>query len=341
MYMNKLLALGLVLLVATQTLAQQKPQYTQYTLNNYLLNPAITGIEDYADVKLGTRHQWSGLEGAPVSYYATFHMPIMKDMNPASKVQRSRVLPKEATTKKKPSTYRRIRPHHGLGAMAMATATGPLKRSSLNLSYAYHQPLSRTLRVAAGVAPGVTQYSLDPNQVRVINPNDPAIMDGRVNEAKFDLNMGLWLYSYNYYLGVAGTQLVPNKREYLTSGKAEDNSGKLQKHYFITGGYRLDVSPGLALIPSVMVKMAQPSPVSVDATLKAIYGDRIWAAASYRHNESVAAMAGINISYLLDLSYSYDVSTSPLGSSNTGSHEVVLGFKLRNTTRVLCPQWAW
>lgn len=337
--MNKLLALGFVLLMATQAMAQQKPQYTQYTLNNYLLNPAIAGIEDYADVKLGTRHQWSGLEGAPTSYYATFHMPIMKDVNPIARLRPGDV-PKELTTKK-PSTYRRIRPHHGLGAIAMTTATGPLKRSSFNVSYAYHQPLTRTLRVAAGVAPGLMQYSLDPNAVRVINPNDPAIYDGRVNELKFDLNMGLWLYSYDFYLGLAGAQLVPGKRERQSMDLSTDNSGRLQKHYFLTGGFRMDVTPDLALIPSVMVKMAQPSPVSVDATLKAIYSDRIWAAVSYRHNESVAAMAGINISYLLDLSYSYDASVSALGPANAGSHEVVLGFKLRNASRVLCPQWAW
>jgi type IX secretion system PorP/SprF family membrane protein len=338
--MNKLLAFGFVLLMANQAMAQQKPQYTQYTLNNYLLNPAIAGIEDYADVKLGTRHQWSGLEGAPVSYYATFHTPIMKDVNPSARLQRPGAVPKEATTKK-PTTYRRIRPHHGLGAVAMTTATGPLKRSSFNLNYAYHQPLTRHLRLAAGVAPGLLQYSLDPAAVRVINKNDPAINDGRVNETKLDLNMGLWLYSYNFYMGLAGTQLVPSKREHLTTGSATDNSGRLQKHYFLTGGYRVDISPDLALIPSVMLKMAQPSPLSVDATLKAIYSDRLWAAVSYRHKESVAAMAGINISYLLDLSYSYDASVSALGPANAGGHEVVLGMKLRNTSKILCPQWAW
>lgn len=338
--MNKLLALGFVLLMANQAMAQQKPQYTQYTLNNYLLNPAIAGIEDYADVKLGSRHQWSGLEGAPVSYYATFHAPIMKDVTPATSSQRYGVVPKEASTKK-PTSYRRVRAHHGLGAIAMSTATGPLKRSSFNVNYAYHQPISRTLRLSAGVAPGLIQYNLDPSAVRVINKNDPAINDGRVNETKFDLNMGLWLYSYNFYLGLAGNQLVPGKREHLTSGTATDNSGRLQKHYFLTGGIRLDVSPDLALIPSVMVKMAQPSPLSVDATMKVMYGNRVWAAASYRHQESVAAMAGININYLLDLSYSYDMGVSALGPVNAGSHEVVLGFKLRNTSRVLCPQWAW
>ena len=35
-----------------QTQAQQKPHYTQYILNQYILNPALTGIENYTDIKV-------------------------------------------------------------------------------------------------------------------------------------------------------------------------------------------------------------------------------------------------------------------------------------------------
>ncbi|NDK55880.1 PorP/SprF family type IX secretion system membrane protein [Pontibacter fetidus] len=338
--MQRLLALGFVLLLAGQAMAQQKPQYTQYSTNNYLLNPAISGIEDYGDLKLGTRQQWSGLEGAPQTYYATFHMPINKDMSSSYRGSRVGTKAKEETTKK-PNRYKRIRPHHGIGAMASSTKTGPLKRGSFNMSYAYHQPLTRSLRVAAGVAPGMIQYSLDPGTVTTAQGNDPAVYDGRVNEIKFDLNMGIWLYSYNYYLGVSGAQLVPSKRKYINDGTPTDNDGRLQQHYFATAAYRLDMTPDLSIIPSVMVKMAQPSPVSFDVSAKVMYANRIWAGATYRHKESVAAMAGMNINHLFDLAYSYDASTSPLGQANAGSHEVVLGFKLRNTRKVLCPEWAW
>ncbi|WP_460880729.1 PorP/SprF family type IX secretion system membrane protein [Pontibacter rugosus] len=230
-----------------------------------------------------------------------------------------------------------------MGLMAMSTETGPLKRGSISASYAYHQPLTRKLRISAGIAPGLIQYSLDPGSVRLGNKTvaDPAIYDGRVNEMKFDLSMGLWLYSQNFYAGVAGAQLVPSKRKFVGDNTPDDKDGALQQHYFLTGGYRLDVSPYLALIPSVMVKLAQPSPASMDATVKALYANRLWAGVTYRHKESVAAMAGININPLLDLSYSYDASTSPLGQASAGSHEVVLGFKLRNTRKVICPEWAW
>lgn len=340
--MNKLLAFVTVLLLSGQVLAQQKPQYTQYTLNNYLLNPAISGIEDYADVKLGTRHQWSGLEGAPVTYYATIHTPINKDMSSSYSRSQSGGRPKEIS-RQSTNMYRRVRAHHGMGGMLMTTRTGPLKRSSASFSYAYHLPVSRTTRISAGVAPGIVQYSLDQNYVTTGNPTvaDPAITDGRVNELKFNLDMGLWLYSRDYYLGVAGAQLVPSKRQRINTGSAEYNYGELQQHYFVTGGYRLDVAHSLTVIPSFMVKMAEPSPTSIDVSVKALYSDRIWVGASYRHKESVSAMAGLNISPFMDLAYSYDANTSPLGVANAGSHEVVLGFKLRNARKVICPEWAW
>src|ERR1700712_2519845 len=57
---------------------QQQPQYTQYLINNYILNPALTGIENYTDVKISHRHQWVGLQDAPVTTYLTLHSPLGK-----------------------------------------------------------------------------------------------------------------------------------------------------------------------------------------------------------------------------------------------------------------------
>ena len=60
------------------TLAQQKPHYTQYVLNQYIVNPALTGIENYVDLKLSHRHQWVGIQDAPVTTYLSVHGPIGK-----------------------------------------------------------------------------------------------------------------------------------------------------------------------------------------------------------------------------------------------------------------------
>ena len=75
----KLLGTVLLLFLPALIWGQQKPQYTQYIINNYIVNPAFTGIENYIDIKMGHRQQWVGLKGAPVTTYITLHKPIWKD----------------------------------------------------------------------------------------------------------------------------------------------------------------------------------------------------------------------------------------------------------------------
>src|SRR5882757_2182802 len=78
--MKKLLLTIFIFIMAMQLVrAQQKPQYTQYVLNNLLINPAVTGIENYIDVKTGYRSQWTGLQGAPVTNYITINAPLGSD----------------------------------------------------------------------------------------------------------------------------------------------------------------------------------------------------------------------------------------------------------------------
>ena len=55
--MKKNLLTWSVFLLGLLASAQQRPHYTQYILNNYVLNPAISGIENYTDVKLSATDQ--------------------------------------------------------------------------------------------------------------------------------------------------------------------------------------------------------------------------------------------------------------------------------------------
>src|SRR5204863_9264443 len=76
--MKKVLLILLLLNSVCAAVAQQRPHYTQYILNNYILNPALSGIENYTDLKLSYRNQWTGIDGAPVTVYLSAHAPIGK-----------------------------------------------------------------------------------------------------------------------------------------------------------------------------------------------------------------------------------------------------------------------
>ena len=341
---------GVVLMATYSTaVAQQKPQYSQYMMNNYLLNPAVTGIEDYTDVRMGVRRQWVGLEGAPETMYASFHMPINKQTKGTRRggnARGSRLLrriPGASGGISRPGNTNRFYTgvaHHGVGGMVHADKTGPLSRTSLLASYAYHLPVSRRVIVAGGVSTGFILNSINVSELRVVNPADPLLAGGSVNEGLLDLNLGLWVYSQDFFVGVSGAQLVPAQSDFQST--ADPNGpGKLQKHYFVTGGYRIRVSEQVHVIPSVMAKLAQPTPVSLDVNVRAIFADRFWVGASYRHQDAISGLFGINIGHFMDIGYSYDATSSNLNRVSIGSHEIVVGLKLLNRGRVICPQFMW
>ncbi|MGV3586506.1 MAG: type IX secretion system membrane protein PorP/SprF [Adhaeribacter sp.] len=334
--MKKYLSLVAFLLVAFgPALAQQRPQYSQYMMNNYLLNPALTGIEDYADVRFGHRQQWVGLEGAPVTYYVSAHMPVGKQ---ATRVRnRGRGIGSTRTVNR--NRFSTPYAHHGFGITALTDKTGPLRQSNFTGSYAYHLPLSTKVSISTGVTAGVLTRSFNPQEATFTNPFDPSINSDYINNAYFDLGLGTWLYSETFFVGLSGAQLIKNRRD-LNSAEGDGNGGaRLQRHFFVTGGYKIRVTPNFDVIPSVMVKLASPSPVSVDVNLKAVYADRVWAGASYRKDDAVSAMGGINISHIMDVGYAYDFNTSNLNIANTGSHEIIIGLKLFNTSKAICPRW--
>lgn len=302
----------MILLSALAAKAQQQPQYTMYMANNFVLNPAIAGIENYTDVKLSYRAQWVGIEDAPVTAYATIHGPIAYD-------------------------YEGRR--HGLGGTVVLDKTGPTQRFSGTLSYAFHLPVTKNLTTAFGVNAGIMEYSLNTDELQLGDPNDVILTKGNYSQLLPSVNAGIWLYTPDFFIGAAAQNLIESKLTF--NSYTESESSRLYRHYFITGGYRFAVSDNLTATPSFMLKVVRPVPVSYDVNFKMMYRDRFWAGVSYRKRDGFAAMAGINISPLLNVSYSYDYITSDLQDYTSGSHEIILGILLNNDEGALCPTNVW
>ena len=56
--------------------SQQTYIYTNYNLNKVIYNPALCGLEDFAEAGFNIRNQWSGLDGAPQTQIFTINGPI-------------------------------------------------------------------------------------------------------------------------------------------------------------------------------------------------------------------------------------------------------------------------
>jgi type IX secretion system PorP/SprF family membrane protein len=331
----------LVLLVQSIQLcfAQQRPQYTQYILNNYILNPALSGIENYTDLKISSRDQWVGLSGAPRTMYLTVHMPLGKKDYKTSATS-FQVPGENPRGRGYWENYTASEPHHGVGLSILNDETGLYNRLSANLSYAYHIGLSPRTNMAAGFAGGIMKISRDASRAMFDNndPTDPAQGNGDdIYKIRPDLSAGIWIYSSDYFLGLSAQQFIPQKVSFT-----DDTLGfKIVPHVFATAGYRFLVNDDVNAIPSIMLKYVSPLDPQFDFNVKLQYRDLLWVGGSYRFKDGYAAMLGLNAGNLFNVGYAYDFTTTPLRTVSRGTHEIIIGFLLGNRYDDSCPRNIW
>ncbi|ABG60670.1 PorP/SprF family type IX secretion system membrane protein [Cytophaga hutchinsonii] len=304
---------------AVGAFAQQRPQYTQYMVNPFLLNPAVSGTEDYADLRAGYRKQWAGFEGSPRTMYVSAHTNIGKHL----------VTNNRSRSKKNG--------FHGIGGIITNDAIGATNTTTLSAAYSYHLKVSKKVFVSLGAMGGFNQFSLDANKLQPASQGDNLIQ----SQSKMglgDITVGGWVYSDKFYFGASMAQLAPSLT-FTRTGEALNY--QLAHHYFVMAGYMIPLGYDFKFIPSVCIKGLTPAPLSFDINAKIRYKDFLWAGVSYRNRDAVAGMVGIIINNIFDISYSYDYVTSDIHKYTGGSHEIVVGYRLRSQGRIICPSNFW
>ncbi|MEY3411978.1 MAG: hypothetical protein RIQ70_664 [Bacteroidota bacterium] len=339
--MRRLFLLFVCFVFVNVSNAQQRPHYTQYIMNNYIVNPAIGGIENYVDVKLSARNQWIGIEGAPKTFYATIHGAIGKSDHRESATSFD-MKGQNPRGKEYWANYTSAPPHHGLGFTAVNYVTGYINRMTTYATYAYHVGITGKTSLSAGFGAGVSSVNVNRDKITLATAFDPAIGSATndISKIKPELNAGLWLYSSNFFLGLSAQQIIPVKLNLIDNDRYKST---LIPHVFSTAGLRVFLNQDITALPSVMVRYIASTPIAVDVNLKTQYRDLLWLGANYRKGDGFSGMFGLNIAHTLNISYAYDLNRGKylLSTMNRGTHEIVLGFTLNNAYGDLCPRNIW
>lgn len=282
------------MIFAGSAVAQQLPQYSQYMINDYVINPAIAGTRNYFDAKLNQRYQWSGIEDAPRTYTLSVNGPLKS---------------------------RKV----GIGGYIFTDVTGPTKRSGFYASYSYILKLSEEAKLSMSMSLGLLQYSVDGSQIQLEDPNDIALSNALQSAILPDAGFGMHLYSEKFYLGASAPQLFESSIKFFDEAK-NGHSG-LSRHYFLMGGYKIKTSGLFTFDPSFLVKYVEPTPVQFELSARATYNKAIWLGGSYRMNDAIAVLVGYNYLDNISFGYSYDILTSGLNKYSSGSHEIMVGIR--------------
>lgn len=295
--MKKLvIILGLAIAVLTVR-AQQLPMYSQYMFNNFLLNPATAGTEEYSPLRLTARQQWLGIPDAPMTVAVSYHTMFSN-----KKV--------------------------GVGGYIFSDNFGPTARNGILAAYSYHLDLPAIQsKLALGISAVAFQYQLKEDELNFYNPRgDPIVSGARQTAIVPDANFGAYLYNPRYFVGLAGTNLIELK---MNLGDYATKDTKLVRHYFVTGGYKFILSDEFELEPSLLAKGTEKSPFNVDVNLRAIYKKSYWLGVSYRTDKDLVALVGIQMGKF-QFGYAFDWPFSELNNyADYGTHEIVIGYNLK------------
>lgn len=274
--------------------AQQYPLFTNYVINSFGFNPAVAGTTDYVDMKLTYRAQWVGQNDAPKTQIISGHGKLAN-------------LP------------------IGVGAYAFNDVAGSLGRTGGTVALSYLQPIGENT-LSLGLSGGFYKMRLKQG-FTVDDSTDPIIMNSDNSIGTPDLSAGLYLSSpKGWYAGLSVPQLLESKLDFIPSNT--DNQSRLQRHYYLMGGYNYQLNENIVLQPSTLIKYVAAAPLQFDLSLVATFYNKMWLGGSYRSAKDISIMAGMNINRKLNLAYAYDLTTSGLNDFNSGSHEITLGFRL-------------
>lgn len=293
-----LVATFLFIIISPAVFAQQEPQFSHNMFNNMGINPGYAGLRGAICATGLARQQWLGFKDAednrlnPETYLLNVDAPL-----PFLK--------------------------GGLALGFMQDKLGYENNVGVKLSYAYHIKMVGG-KLGIGAQAGFLDKRIDFSQLTPITDGDP-VLTGSAEETHMfvDFALGGFFQSDNKsWAGLSFSQLRQ------ASGQIGESNHVLKRHAYLTGGYNLSLpgNPAYELTPSVLVKTDLAS-VQIDINAMVTYNNRFWGGVSYRLQDAVVFLFGLNIEQF-SLGYSYDFSTSPLGRKGRsyGSHEIMLQY---------------
>jgi len=286
--MKKILAVLAVSCLSTVGFAQQDPQFSQNMYNRLFVNPAYAGSSESICAHLLYRNQWVNYDGAPKTGVIGIDGPVAN-----GKV--------------------------GVGLSILTDKIGFENTLQGKLAGNYKFDVGQG-KLGLGIDLDFMQHQID-GEFRAPDPSlvDPSIPKTGVSGTAFDLGFGAYYNNDKFFAGLSASHL-------LESSVNLDNFSKVYKrHIYGMVGYNFEVSPTVVLKPMVFVKSVSGN-TTFDINLNAQFNERFWAGVSYRNEDAIVGMLGMNITEKLKVGYSYDFTTSELKNYSDGTHEIMLGY---------------
>ncbi len=275
--------------------AQYDPQFSQNMFNLLAVNPGYAGSSESINLLALNRNQWSGDYGIKTTVFSG-DMPLNF-----------------------------LGMDSGIGLTIMNDEIGFLTNLSMLLNYSAKFELKRGT-LGLGLSMGLINQSLDGSEFSfpddVYTKDDPVLLQAEGSGSVFDAGLGIFYQEKKFYAGVSLSHLNKPRTKF-----EEGKYFTINRTFFLTCGYNHKIEDtAYEILPSIFYK-TDGSSFQIDVNTLIRYKSRFWGGLSYRLQDAIVILAGIELKNGVRFGYSYDVTTSAIATAgNGGSHELMVGY---------------
>jgi type IX secretion system PorP/SprF family membrane protein len=244
----------------------QAQQVTNGSLMNnsrVFLNPALTAVDNNRVIDAYFRMQWLGFKGAPVTGFASFQQPFVKQNMSA-------------------------------GAMVHTDGVGPINRVGLKLNYAYKlkQVLGRSDQFSFGLSADFQQYAFNPNSQIVNDVNEPYL---GAKQSSFFPSLGVGAYYMSstrayrenmFFAGLALNQVFTT--DVLVNNVDQDR----EQHFHLNFGGRFYQTDSY-IEPMIVGNLVKPDQINMLYGLRYEKEETFWAGLGYESSGFIGIQGGV------------------------------------------------
>ena len=288
-----ILILGVISFIAVS--GQQDPQFSQNMFNKLANNPGFAGSRGVIATSILHRSQWMGFseDGAAAS---TQNFSIDAEL---------------------PFLY------GGVGLNVVKDNLAQFSNLGLQASYAYRTELG-VGQIGMGMSVGMFQSGLDGTKLNAAQAGDNAIPLSSVSGSKLDIGAGIYYNTQDVYIGISSSHMTEPVVEW-----SDGANYPLARHYFLIAGYYHELNPLLSLNPSIYLK-SDGATSQLDINTNLIYNNKMWGGVSYRLDEGLSLLAGMNVNEDFRFGLAYDVT---MINAMSNSLEFMLGYNFKIKTK--------
>ena len=290
--MKKLILIFFICMSSGLSFGQQDALFSQYMFNPFAVNPAYAGSRSSISTVLLHRSQWLGIDGAPHTQTLSIH----------SKIGETGL---------------------AIGGNLAHDLIGPSRNFYGAFTGAYHLKL-KVGYLSFGLRGGVFNSTLNNDLISFADQTDQFNTTGKQNSLVPSFDFGTYYYSNKFFAGVSVNHIT--KHEFNFSNFPANASIFLKRHYMLNVGAVFTVKKDIALKPSVLLRYAEGSPLSLDVNFSVLFKQFWWVGVSMRNLNSIVFLTEFNITDYFRAGYAYDLSLNQLKGYNKGSHEIFIGF---------------